>query len=338
MSDAGSPSDPALAKLETRYLPPIQEDQVLVKVQAAALNPIDFKLAEGLMAAAGKPPMFLGSDFSGVVAEAGAKSGFKEGQEVFGDVANRGAAVPRGGSLSEYMIVPAREIALRPVCLSPAESASLSLVGQTVLDSLAKAEARGELPSDARILILGASGGVGTAAIQICKARGFHTIGVCSDKNRTLVESLGADQVIDYKQHDWSERLKGKVDKVDVVFDFAPSGPDSASSWKRAMKVLKRGGSFITISGPWDGDGEVTISSVIDLMARMAWRNTFSGFKYHFVLKRGSDKKLAELTCLVNEGNLKPVVEKVYPFSEVPAAYGHLMSGRAVGKICVAVP
>merc|ERR1740121_2052874 len=240
-------------------------------------------------------------------------------------------------SLSQYMVVPANNVATRPASLSSTDSASLCLVGQTVLDCLAKAEEKRKLPSDARVLILGASGGVGTIGVQICKARGLHTIGVCSGKNRELVLKLGADEVIDYTEHDWSERLKN--DKVDVVFDFAPSGFDSTLAWKKATKVLKNGrvGEFISISGP-DEEGKFSFGSALSLMARMGWRNAFSGFKYRLVLKKTDAAKLLELKDLVEAGKLKPVVEKVYPFSEVPAAFEHLMSGRAVGKVCVSVP
>lgn len=154
-----------------------------------------------------------------------------------------------------------------------------------------------------------------------------------------LVMSLGADEVIDYREHDWGEKLRDDARKVDVVFDFAPSGPDSASAWTKATQVLKPGriGEFITISGP-DEHGAVTMGAVVALTATMAWRNSFSGFKYRLVLKQSATRKLLELKRLVDEGKLRPVVEKVYSFEEGPKAYEHLMSGRAVGKICVTVP
>jgi len=337
MTSVGKPSDAALNKQETRSLPSPTEDQVLVKVAGVALNPIDYKLAEGHMRAAGTPPLYMAGDFAGVVVEAGAKSGFSKGQEVFGDLLNKSEANPLGGSLSEYILVPGKIIALKPNGLTATDAASLSLVGQTVLDCVAKAEAKRKLPEGARVLILGASGGVGKMGVQICQARGFHTIGVCSGKNRDLVMSLGASEVIDYKEHDWSEKLKD--DKVDVVFDFAPSGADSTTAWEKAIKVLKPGriGEFITISGP-DEKGEVSLGKLVDMLARVAWRNTFSGFKHRFVLKQASTAKLETLKEYVEGGTLKPVVEKVYPFSDVPKAYDHLMSGRAVGKICVSVP
>merc|ERR1712190_444909 len=190
------------------------------------------------------------------------------------------------------------------------DAASIALVGVTALDSLAQAESKQQLPEGARVLILGASGGVGTMAVQMCKARGFHTIGGCSGKNRDLVMRLGATEVIDYKEHDWSVKLKD--DKVDVVFDFAPSGPDSAKSWEKATEVLKtgRGGEFITISGP-DEKGELSMFKVADMMGRMVWRNTFSGYKYRVVGKQAGTAKLEELKKMIEDKKLKPVVEKV---------------------------
>jgi len=331
MTAVGAPSDPELLKLVARTCASPKDDQVLVKVSAAALNPIDYKINQGHMAVVATPPLWAGFDFCGVVEEAGAKSGFSVGDEVFGDCPNiKGLADPVGGSLSEYIVVPSNIIAKKPEKCTPVEAASLALVGQTVLDCITKADPK----SDARVLILGASGGVGTAAVQICKARGFHVSGVCSGKNKDLVLSLGADEVIDYKEHDWSEKLKD--DKMDVVFDFAPSGAHSSESWDKAMKVLISGGKFITISGP-DEHGEVTIGKAIGLMAAVGWRNVFSGFKYHLVLKASAAAKVQELSRLVDEGKLKSVVEKVYPFAEAPAAFAHLMSGRAVGKVCIDV-
>lgn len=183
-------------------------------------------------------------------------------------------------------------------------------------------------------MILGASGGVGTVAVQIFKARGLHVIGVCSAKNRDLVLSLGADEVIDYKESDWGQLLSDK--KVDTVFDFAPSGQASVECWDKAKLVLKRGGVFVTISGP-DSEGRVSVCGAVALVCLMMWRNSFTQFKYYVVLKKSSRDKLEEMARLVNEGKLKAVVEKTYAFDDVPAAFAHLMSGRAVGKICISL-
>lgn len=330
MTVAGKPSDPNLHKLVQRPVPSVGSKQVLVKVAAAALNPIDFKICEGKIAA-GKLPLYTCFDFAGEVVEAGAESGFAKGQEVFGDVPNGKADDPVGGSLSEYILVPSQVISAKPQGMSASDAASMAMVGQTVLDCLAKAEA----PTGARVLILGASGGVGTSAVQICKARGYHVIGVCSAKNQDLVTSLGADEVVDYRTKDWGHALSAA--KVDAVFDFAPSGPASAESWDKAQLVLKRGGAFVTISGP-DEEGRITPWGMIVLGCKMLYWKACSEFSYSIVLKKSAGAKLQELAKLAEEGKLKAVVEKVYTFDEVPSAYAHLMSGRAVGKICVSVP
>jgi len=257
--------------------------------------------------------MYVGFDFAGVVEEAGTESGFEKGQEVFGDVCNVSDRNPVGGSLSQYMLVPHDLVALKPVRLSAADASSLCLVGVTVLDSLTQANT----PQGGRVLVLGASGGVGCAAVQICKARGLYVIGVCSGKNRDLVLNLGADEVIDYRECDWSEKLS--VEKVDSVFDFAPSGHSSGGSAGKAKKVLKPQGAFVTISG-LEESGEGT------------------GFSYSMVVRRPSAKKLQELAHLVDQGKLHPVVEKVYPFGDTVAAFDHLMSGRVMGKLVISVP
>merc|ERR1712176_1045696 len=127
----------------------------------------------------------------------------------------------------------------------------------------------------------------------------------------------GADEVIDYKEYDWSEKLS--VEKVDTVFDFAPSGYSAGGSAGKAKNVLKPGGAFVTISG-------------------LEESGAGAGFAYSMVVRRPSAKKLQELVQLVDQGALRPVVERVYPFGGAVLAFEHLMSGRAVGKIVVSVP
>jgi len=330
MAASGNPSDSNLHTIVDRPVPAVGPKQVLVKVAAAALNPIDYKICEGKLPL-GKLPLYTCFDFAGEVVEAGAESGFTKGQDVYGDVSNNSAKDPIGGSLSEYILVPGDKISAKPQGMSASDAASMSLVGQTVLDCLASAQA----PVGARVVILGASGGVGTSAVQICKARGYHVIGVCSAKNHSLVKSLGADEVIDYRTTDWSQALSAA--KVDTVFDFAPSGPASAESWDKSQLVLNRGGAFVTTSGP-DVEGRITPFIIITLGCKMLYWKVCSEFKYHLVLKKSAGEKLREMAKMAEEGKLKAVVEKVYTFDEVPAAFAHLMSGRAVGKICVSVP
>lgn len=328
MTGVGSPANPSLLKEQTRPVPTVGDKQVLVQVAAAALNPIDYKLATGKIAVVATPPFVAGFDFAGTVVAAGAKSGFEPGQQVFGDVPNRKEADLLGGSLSSYILVPSDVIALKPTEVSMTDASAISLVGQTVLDCLAKAA-----PTDgARVLILGASGGVGTTAVQICKAQGLHVIGVCSGRNRALVEELGADRVIDYTTVEWSEALA--ADKVDVVFDFAPSGPSSVASWDNAKKVLVKGGCFVTISGD-DPEGKVTVGSFLGGAIGSAVNNIFGSFNRYSVLKKAHSSKLQQLSTLMQAGQLRAVVERVYEWSEVHEAFEKLMSGRAQGKLVV---
>mmetsp|Transcript_86053 Transcript_86053/g.243076 ORF Transcript_86053/g.243076 Transcript_86053/m.243076 type:complete len:341 (-) Transcript_86053:89-1111(-) len=309
MTAIGDPSDKALLVEEARPWPAIGPTDVLVSVGAAALNPIDYKLMMGKIAVMTTPPFVGGFDFAGTVEAAGAESGFEKGQKVFGDVPNMKETSPYGGSLSTYMLVPSNKVALQPPDMTHAEASSLSLVGQTVLDCLAMAA-----PSaGARVLILGASGGVGTSAVQIMKAEGLFVIGVCSGKNAGLVADLGADRVVDYTAEDWSETLAGDDAKVDVVFDFAPSGAHSTESWEKATKVLSTGGKFITISGS-SADGSVTVGSFLSGKISASWTNTFGNHKYYSVLKVSDALKLQRLAKLAAEGKLKPVVDTVYPW------------------------
>lgn len=328
MTAIGSPSDPALLQDLPRPVPAVAPNQVLVKVAAAALNPIDYKLMQGKVKVMASPPFVAGKDFAGTVHTAGSASGFAVGDEVFGD-ANVGLDTA-GGSLSTYLLVSSDIIAKKPTSMSMEEASSISLVGQTVLDCLAKASPK----EGARVLILGASGGVGTSAVQICKARGLHVIGVCSGANAELVGSLGADEVIDYTQQDWSASLAEQ--KVQVVFDFAPSGASSVESWDKSRLVLEKGGQFITISGH-DPEGAVTVSGIMGGVAKTVWRNTFGDFKYYLVLKKSEAAKLQQLAALVDEGKLRAVVDQVFPWDEVHAAFAKLMSGRAKGKLVVTV-
>jgi len=331
MTAIGSPSDPALLKEQPRDIPPVGPKEVIVKVAAAALNPIDYKLCEGKIAVIAVPPFTCGFDFAGVVEQAGAQSGFEVGAEVFGDVPNLKESSPLGGSLSTYILAPSHLLALKPPSLTPQEACSMPLVGMTVLDCLAKAAAS----NGARVLIIGASGGVGTMAVQIAKAKGLHVIGVCSGRNSAMVTELGANEVIDYTQEDWSVKLQSN--KVEVVFDFAPSGASSVESWQKSNLVLLNGGRFITISGD-DPNGEITIGKAVGGMAWSTVQNTFGTYKYHLVLKSSDAKKLEELSALVAEGKLKPVIEEVYEWKDVHQAFAKLMSGRASGKVVVTAP
>jgi NADPH:quinone reductase-like Zn-dependent oxidoreductase len=227
----GDPSDKAKPVEKPRAVPnKVGDSEVLVEMSAAALNPTDYKLATGRLAVIASPPFVSGFGFVGTVSEAGAKSGFEKGQEGFGDVPNRKEDSPYGGSLSSFILVPADKLAVQPTGLSDEEGACLALVGATVLDCLTQASPSG----GARVLVLGTLGGVGSTAVQIMKACGLHVVGVCSGKNAEMVTGLGVDVVIDYTADAWEEKLSTEEAKVEIVFDFPPSGAHSTSTWEKS--------------------------------------------------------------------------------------------------------
>jgi len=336
MKGVGSCGDAALLCESERPIPgdpsesPQRPGGVLVRVKAAALNPIDAKLCAGLIPAFATPPLVPGADFAGVVVARGGAAAWNVGDEVYGDVGNRSLKSAIGGSLSEYVLVDGTHVARKPETCSWAEAASLSLVGQTVWD----VHAASGLAAGATVVVLGASGGVGTFGVQYLRARGLEVIGVCSAKNAKLVADLGANKTIDYAAGPWTAAVDGKVDGV---FDFAPSGPHNAGYWAEARAVLKPGGVFVTISGE-DPRGAFSIPSILKAKLVALWRNWRSGFKYAFVLKRPATAKLTEIAAMVDAGQIKPVVDRVFPWGEAHAAFRRLESGRAVGKVVVLPP
>lgn len=333
MNGVGSCADAALLCEGER---PIPEDpypigpEVLIRVKAAALNPIDAKLCAGLIPAYATPPLVPGKDFAGVVVVAGCGNAWEDDDEVYGDVGNVSLKNVIGGSLSEYILVDGNHIARKPKACSWAEAASLSLVGQTVWD----VHAASGLAEGQTVVVLGASGGVGTFGVQYLRAKGLTVIGVCSAKNAKLVSDLGASKTIDYAAGPWTAAVDGKVDGV---FDFAPSGPHNAGYWAEACDVMKPGGVFVTISGE-DPRGAFSIPSFLKAKLVALWRNWRSGFKYTFVLKKPATHKLREITAMVDAGQIKPVVDHVFPWAEAHAAFRRLESGRAVGKVVVLPP
>ena len=302
----------------------------MIRVHAAALNPIDYKLCAGLIPAYAAPPLVPGKDFAGTVLVAGCGNEWETGDQVYGDAGNLSTSRPMGGSLSEYILAEGTQICTKPRNCTFEEAATLSLVGQTVWD----VHAASRLEKGASVVVLGASGGVGTFAVQFLRAKGMNVIGVCSKKNAPLVASLGAAKTIDYADGPWTARVE---EKVDGVFDFAPSGAHNAGYWAEATTVLRPGGVFVTISGD-DARGAFSITSYVASKVRAAWRNVTSEHRYVFVLKSSHTDKLREIKAMVERGDIKPIVDATFPWEEAHAAFAKMESGRAVGKIVVLPP
>ena len=286
--------------------PAIAPDEALVRVVAAAVNPIDWKIRQGHLKTMVPYvfPLTLGWDFSGVIEALGSEvSSLAVGDAVFSR-----PDIRRDGSYAEYVAVRAVEIARKPKTISHIEAASIPLVGITAWETIVSV---GNLVAGQKALIYAASGGVGSLAVQIAKSRGAHVVATTSSANIELVRSLGADQVIDYR----NQRFADNVKDVDVVVDTV-GGDVQASSWS----VLRRGGILVsTVSVP-------SIERAAALGVRSA-----------FVLISPNAAVLDQLAGLVDAGKLRPLIGGEFALRNVADAHALSESGRTVGKIVLYV-
>jgi len=311
----GSPDVLACVELER---PAPGRGEVLLRVRAASINPLDWRALRGL------PPLLqalldrgratvgrLGADVSGVVEAVGdGVARFQPGDAVFG--ACRGA-------FAEYACASQTRIALKPDCVTFEQAASVAVAGVTALQGLRD---RGKVQTGRRILVNGASGGVGTFAVQIAKAFGAHVTGVCSTRNLEMVRSLGADRVIDYTREDFT---RGR-ERYDVVLDTV--GNHSITATRRA---LVPGGAHVIVGGPkslwsilW-----FLISAGLGGMLLSGLTRRSVGF---FIARVTSDD-LAALAGLMKAGAVVPAIDRCYPLSEVAEAVRYAETGHARGKV-----
>ncbi|MEV8554748.1 NADP-dependent oxidoreductase [Streptomyces glaucescens] len=278
--------------------------EVLVRVHAAGVNPVDWKTrASGALIEWGAVPA-VGWDVSGTVEAVGpGVSVHRPGDEVFGM-----PLFPRqAGGYAEYVVAPARHFAPKPAGLTHVEAAALPLAALTAWQALVDAA---DVRPGQRVLVHAAAGGVGHFAVQIAKARGAHVIGTASAAKHDLVRELGADEVVDYR----AVRFEDVVSDVDVVLDGL--GGETA---ERSLKVLRSGGLLITLPGPDD------VPAAADGV-RAAW-----------MLVEPDHLGLREITALVERGALRPVVETVLPLEEAAQAHRIGERGRTTGKIVLTV-
>jgi NADPH:quinone reductase-like Zn-dependent oxidoreductase len=310
---------PDVVKLEPVEKPSAVEDLVLVRVRAAAVNPLDWHYLRGepfimrLSTGLGAPEDGrLGVDFAGVVEAVGPKvTNFKPGDEVFGG---------RSGALAEYVLLSeSRNLVHKPANISLEQAGSVAIAGVTALQAVRD---RGQLKVGQRVLINGASGGVGTFAVQIAKSIGAEVTGVCSGRNVDLVRSLGADQVIDYTQTDFTEGEQ----RYDLIIDMV--GNHSLSSLER---VLAEQGSVVIVGGPSNNRWIGPLSGA--LWAEL--RAPFSKHEMGFMLAELKSEDLQTLADLMQSGKLMPAIDRSFPLSEVAEALRYLEAGRARGKVVV---
>jgi len=293
-----------------------QAGQVLVRVHATSINPLDYQVRRGDYPDLVPLPAITGHDVSGVVEAIGpGVSAFAPGDEVW----YTPQIFDGQGSYAEYHVAAESIIARKPASLSHLEAASLSLVGGTVWEALT---VRAVLRVGESILIHGGAGGVGHVAIQVAKAMGARVFTTVREANADFVRSLGADVVIDYTQEDYVEAIMRETagHGVDVVFDTI--GGDTLSRSPDALAQLGRVVSIVDIAQPQN--------------LVQAWGKNAS---YHFVFTRQNRGKLDELSALVERGQLRPHVGAVYSLADIPLAHARLESANngLLGKIAIAV-
>ena len=310
--------------------PQMHDDDVLVQIHAASVNPVDLKIRDGKLKLVlpYRLPFVLGNDLAGVVVRVG--SGvrrFKPGDEVY--------ARPdkdRIGAFAEFISIKEDAVANKPKQLTMEEAASIPLVGLTAWQALIE---RANLQRGQKVLIHAGSGGVGTFAIQLAKHVGAIVATTTGTANLEWVKRLGADIVIDYKRDDFETTLRD----YDAVLDTL-----GGETLEKSLRVLKRGGKLISISGPPDPDfaKEVGATWIVGLATRLlSYRIRRSAKRHHvtysFLFMRPSGDQLREIGSLIDAGVIRPVVDRVFPFESTKEALAYVERGRAKGKVIVKV-
>jgi NADPH:quinone reductase-like Zn-dependent oxidoreductase len=311
---------PDVLELKEVVKPTPKDNEVLVKVYAVSANAADLhllradpfliRLSSGLL----KPKNeILGSDIAGRVEAVGENvKEFKLGDEVFGDISAGG-----WGGFAEYVCAREDALVLKPANLSFEEAAAVPMAAVTALQGL---RGRGQIQPGQKVLINGASGGVGMFAVQIAKALGAEVTAVCSTRNLDIVRSIGADHVIDYTKEDFTQNGH----RYDLI--LAANGYHSISDYKR---VLTPKGIYVTTGG--------SMAQMSQAMLQGRWISMTGSNKMGNLLARPNKQDLAFIKELLESGKVKPVIDRCYPLSEVSDAIRYLEEGHAQGKVVITV-
>ncbi len=308
--------------------PELQDNDVLVQIRAAAVNPLDSRIRDGefKLLLPYRPPFVLGHDVAGTIVRIGPKVGrFKAGDEVYARPRDR-----RVGAFAEFIAIDEADVALKPKNLNMTEAASIPLVGLTAWQALVEV---GKVKPGQKVFIQAGSGGVGTFAIQLAKHLGATVATTTSATNAELVSRLGADVVIDYKTQDFEKVLSG--------YDLVLNSQDP-KTLEKSLGVLKPGGQLISISGPPDPAFAKAfgLNPFLKLVMRLLSRGVRKkakglGVRYSFLFMRANGRQLSEITSLIESGVIRPVVDKVFPFEKTGDALAYVESGRAKGKVVI---
>ncbi|MBI5063697.1 MAG: NADP-dependent oxidoreductase [Desulfatitalea sp.] len=303
---------------------------VLVEIQAASVNPIDFKIRDGNLKILLKydMPLIMGHDCSGVVTQVGSEvRRLKIGDEVYAK-----APQNRIGTLAEYIAIHENAVALKPKNLSFVEAASIPLVGLTSYQVLHDSM---KLNKGNKVLIQAGSGGVGTFAIQLAKCMGVFVATTVSDAGFNIVKSLGADTIINYKTENFMNILKN----YDSVFDTL-----GGESLKNSFRIVKPGGNIVSVSGfpnakfaKENNLGFLKMLLFSFLTRTIAKLEKLHGVTYTFLFMAHSAKQLELIGGLIEEEKIKPVIDQVFAFDEAQSAWNYMESGRAKGKVVIQI-
>lgn len=306
------------------------DDEILVKVYAVGLNPIDNMIPTGMFKRVlhFSLPATLGSDVSGVVVATGRRvTRFKAGDEVFASIFDRGT-----GSLAEFVRVPENLAALKPATLDFVQAASLPMVSLTSWQALTE---RAKLRAGQKVFIPAGSGGIGSFAIQLAKHLGATVGTTTSTANIDWVSRLGADEVVDYKKQEFEKVLSG----YDIVL-----GTIRGDAIEKSTQILKPGGKIVSLIGPLDTAFarerhlNVFLRFVLGLMSRKIMRlSKKRGLTYSFLFVRPDGSQLSKIAELMDAQRIKPVIDNVFPFAETGDAFAYLARGHAKGKVVVKI-
>ena len=297
---------PEVLKYEDAPNPSPAKDEVVIKIHASGVNPVDCKIRAGL--AQGKFPVELplipGWDVSGEIEEVGSDVlNFRKGDEVYSR-----PDPTRNGTYAEYVVVKADQVNSKPKSLDHDKAAAVPLAGLTAWQGLFE---HGDLKADQKVLIHAASGGVGTFAVQFAKWKGAFVIGTASEENIDFLYDLGADEVIDYK----TEKFEDKVKDVDLVFDLV-----GGETQKRSLSVIREGGRLVTTVQP--GNQEEAKEKNIQVIGYMA---------------KSYPADLQQIADLIDSGKIKPIVTEILPLKEAAKAQEMIDSHHTRGKIVLKV-
>jgi NADPH:quinone reductase-like Zn-dependent oxidoreductase len=301
--------------------PNVKANDLLVEVKAASLNPIDYKLVEGKLkdVISLNLPCTIGFDVSGVVVEKGADvTNFEIGDEVYSRVPQE-----QMGTVAEFVAVNSDLVAKKPENVSFEEASGLPLTGLTAIQALERVG----IKENDRVLIHAGSGGVGSFAIQYAKAKGAIVYTTTSTKNVGWLKALGADRVIDYKTEDYKE----VANNLDLVFDTL--GDDYTFD---AFEIIKEGGKVASITGPPDEETAKQMGMTdYKLPEQLSKLINEKSAEYKFTWMQPNGEQLNTITKMVENGDIKPIVDLIYSIEDGLDAYEYLATGRAQGKVII---